>query len=52
MLAKEYPCILLDSWEDLTADILVYDSSVFTKDVENKLTFTYFKNIIEQFHAL
>jgi len=52
MLRKEYPCILLDSWEDLTADILVYDSSVFTKDIENKLTFTYFKNIIEGYHAL
>jgi hypothetical protein len=52
MLRKEYPCILLDSWEDLTADILIYDTSVFTKDLENKLTFTYFKNLIEQFHAL
>jgi len=45
-----YPCILLDSWDDLSFDTLEeYNESPFTEETIYKLSFEYFLNIINSF---
>lgn len=48
MLAKEYPCCLIDSWDTLPSSIPPYNPSVFTDDVKFKLTFQFFQQKILQ----
>ena len=41
IIGKEYPCILLNKWEDLNNETFVYNNIVFPS-----IDFIYFKNKI------
>lgn len=47
-IEKVYPCILLDSWEDFSYDIIMnrYSDNPFTDEIKNKLSFNYYKDMI------
>lgn len=45
--AKGYPCVLLNEWSDLTPELLQYNPSVFTKELEQSLQVSFFKDQIE-----
>lgn len=40
-LAKEYPCILLNNWEELSPEMLQYNPEVFTNILEIKSSFNW-----------
>jgi hypothetical protein len=45
-LAKDFPCILLDSWLDLSGNKIEYDGSLFNETLEKKLSFEYYASQI------
>lgn len=47
-LAKEYPCILLEKWEDLEPNVLQINTAITNQDLFTKLSFGYFANKIHQ----
>ena len=47
-LAKDFPCILLNSWEQLLTAKLEYNAVHFSQEFYVKLSFTYYKNKILQ----
>lgn len=52
-LAKEYPCILLEKWEDLDISILKRDVSILSQELFTKLSFqTYAKKIENTLNTL
>lgn len=50
-LSKDYPCLLLDSWEDLTYELLLnnYNENPFTFEIKIKLSFDYFRKKIKDY---
>ena len=38
--AKEFPCILLNTWEDLPNVSLYYNPNIFTPEIQQKITFS------------
>ncbi len=47
-LANEFPCCLIDSWENLPQQLIPYDPTVFTPELAIKLDFPYYRDLILQ----
>jgi hypothetical protein len=45
-IAKEYPMILLNSWDDFDKDSIAEPAVKFSEEIVQKLTFSYYKKII------
>ena len=48
ILAEEYPCVLLDTWDELSLEnvMILFNENPFTDEVKYKLSFEYFKDLI------